>query len=80
MRLLIPGCLLVRITRCIQLADRTLEVSSLFRWYQEDFGGSERAVINHLMAYAEPELAMRLQTFDRLSADMFDWRLNDATP
>jgi hypothetical protein len=66
--------------RCIQLADRTLEVSSLFRWYQEDFGGSERAVINHLMAYAEPELAMRLQTFDRLSADMFDWRLNDATP
>jgi hypothetical protein len=66
--------------RCIQLVDRTLEVSSLFRWYQEDFGGSERAVINHLMAYAEPELAMQLQKFDRLSADMFDWRLNDAEP
>ena len=31
-----------------------LEVSSLFRWYQADFGGSERAIINHLMAYAEP--------------------------
>jgi hypothetical protein len=65
---------------CIRLVDRTLEVSSLFRWYQEDFGGSERAVINHLMAYAEPELAMQLQQFDRISADAFDWRLNDAAP
>jgi Protein of unknown function, DUF547 len=65
---------------CIRIADHTLEVSSLFRWYQEDFGGSERAVINHLMAYAEPELAMRLQKFDRITADTFDWHLNDAAP
>jgi len=62
---------------CIRLDDRTLEVSSLFRWYQEDFGGSERAVINHLMAYAEPQLAMRLQKFERITGDAFDWRLND---
>jgi hypothetical protein len=63
---------------CIRFGDQTLEVSSLFRWYQEDFGGSERAVINHLMAYAEPQLAMRLQKFERITADAFDWRLNDA--
>ena len=65
---------------CIRFEDQQLEVSSLFRWYQEDFGGSERAVINHLMAYAEPQLAMRLQKFDRISGDMFDWRLNDTAP
>jgi len=65
---------------CIRFADQKLEVSSLFRWYQDDFGGSERAVINHLMAYAEPQVAMRLQKFDRISGDMFDWRLNDAAP
>jgi len=65
---------------CIQFEDGALLVSSLFRWYQDDFGGSERAVINHLMAYAEPELAMRLQNFDRIGAETFDWRLNDATP
>ena len=66
--------------QCIRFEGQALEVSSLFRWYQKDFGGSERAVINHLMAYAEPQLAMRLQKFDRISAEMFDWRLNDATP
>jgi hypothetical protein len=66
--------------RCIRFPGQTLEVSSLFRWYQEDFGGSERAVINHLMAYAEPQLAMRLQNFERITGEMFDWRLNDAAP
>jgi len=64
--------------QCIRLGDQTLEVSSLFRWYQDDFGGSERAVINHLMAYAEPRLAMQLQQFDRITGEAFDWRLNDA--
>jgi hypothetical protein len=29
------------------------------------------------MAYAEPDLAMSLQGFDRLHGDRFDWRLND---
>ena len=66
--------------QCIRIEDRTLEVSSLFRWYQEDFGGSERELINHLMAYAEPQLAMRLQEFDRITGDAFDWRLNDTAP
>ncbi|MCC2665608.1 MAG: hypothetical protein K0S35_3530 [Geminicoccaceae bacterium] len=55
-------------------------MSSLYRWYQEDFGGSDRAVINHLMAYAEPDLAMTLQQFERIAGDHFAWRLNDATP
>jgi hypothetical protein len=35
-------------------------------------------VINHLMAYAAPDLAMRLQKFDHITAETFDWRLDDA--
>lgn len=65
--------------RCIQMVRDQLVVSSLFRWYQEDFGGSDRAVIRHLMAFAKPRLAMQLQQFDHISGDMFDWRLNDGT-
>ena len=65
---------------CIRAYEGALEVSSLFLWYQEDFGGSERAVINHLMAYAAPELAMRLQRFDHITGETFDWRLDDAAP
>ena len=66
--------------RCIRIEGDQLGLSSLYRWYREDFGPTDRDVINHLMAYAEPNLAMKLQGFDRISDDGFDWRLNDATP
>lgn len=65
--------------RCIRFDDRRLVVSSIFRWYRDDFGGSDRDVISHLMAYAEPELALTLQRFERVDADVFSWRLNDAS-
>ncbi|NJO37781.1 MAG: DUF547 domain-containing protein [Rhizobiales bacterium] len=64
--------------RCISIENGELYVSSLYRWNLAAFGGSERAVIHHLMAYAEPDLAMALQGFDHLHGDRFDWRLNDA--
>ncbi|MGH6943991.1 MAG: DUF547 domain-containing protein [Geminicoccaceae bacterium] len=66
--------------RCLRIDHDRLVVSSLFRWYRADFGGSDGAVIHHLLAYAEPGLAMRLQRFEEISDDSFDWRLNDATP
>jgi len=66
--------------RCIKTDGERLVVSSIYRWYLDDFGGSDLGVINHLMAYAEPGLAMDLQQFDRIAADDFEWRLNDATP
>lgn len=64
--------------RCIKIDEGELHVSSLYRWNLGSFGGSEEKVIQHLMAYAEPDLAMNLQEFDRLHGDHFDWRLNDA--
>jgi Protein of unknown function, DUF547 len=65
--------------RCVSVEDDELGLSSLYRWYREDFGGSDAAVIHHLMGLANPRLALSLQRFDRLGADGFDWRLNDAT-
>jgi hypothetical protein len=67
-------------SRCIRIEDDQLGLSSMFRWYRDDFGGTDRDVINHLMAYAEPGLAMKLQRFDQITDDGFDWRLNDAAP
>jgi hypothetical protein len=65
--------------RCIQMEGRQLLVSSLFRWYREDFGGSDRAVIHYLKGFAEPGLAMKLQQFDQIDGDFFDRRLDDST-
>jgi len=63
--------------RCIVIDGSELRVSSIYRWNIQDFGGSDRAIIQHLMAYAAPDLAMSLQKFDRIHGDGFDWRLND---
>lgn len=63
--------------RCIMIAGGKLRVSSLYRWNIRDFGGSDQGIIHHLMAYAEPALAMSLQKFDQIHGDNFDWRLND---
>jgi hypothetical protein len=65
-------------SRCIRIEGDQLGLSSMYRWYRDDFGGTDRDVINHLMAYAEPDLAMKLQRFDRIGDDGFDWTLNDA--
>lgn len=64
--------------RCIRIEGDRLALSSIYRWYRDDFGPTDRDVINHLMAYADPGIAIRLQRFERISDDGFDWRLNDA--
>jgi hypothetical protein len=63
--------------RGVAIEDGELVVSSLYRWHLDDFGGSERGILRHLMAFADPERAMRLQRFDGIHRDRYDWRLND---
>jgi hypothetical protein len=59
-------------------ADGALHVSSIYVWFKDDFGGDDAGVIRHLMAYADPDLAMRLQRVGEIGGDGYDWRLNDA--
>ena len=54
-----------------------LIVSSIYRWYRKDFGGSDAGVIEHLKRYAERELAAGLGALDRIDDDAYDWGLND---
>ena len=55
-----------------------LRVSSIYDWYQVDFGDSDAGVIAHLSRYAKPELAARLARYDgKLRYDYdYDWELN----
>ena len=66
--------------RGARVEDGKLHVSSLYEWYKTDFGGSDRAVIEHLTRYAAPGLAMDLSVVDKIADDAYDWRLNDAEP
>lgn len=52
-----------------------LQVSSIYDWYKADFGGTNEGVIEHLLQYANPELAAALAGFSRFGDD-YDWSLN----
>ena len=55
-----------------------LTASSIYDWYQEDFGGDEAGVIAHLRLYARPALEARLDSVIGVYDFDYDWTLNDA--
>ena len=55
----------------------TLQVSTIYKWFREDFGGSNDGVIDHLLEHAEPELAEKIQAKRRITKHEYDWSLND---
>ncbi|MEM8947825.1 MAG: DUF547 domain-containing protein [Pseudomonadota bacterium] len=65
--------------RAVQLRDGRVIVSSIYDWFQEDFGNSDQGVIAHLKAYAAPDLAMKLEGISDIYDHEYDWRLNDVT-
>ena len=65
--------------RGVRWADdgRSVVVSGVYDWYQEDFGGDEAGVLRHLARYAEADLAERLRAFRGDVDYSYDWALND---
>ncbi|MBI3453196.1 MAG: DUF547 domain-containing protein [Rhodospirillales bacterium] len=64
--------------RGAQFTGERLKVSSIYVWFQEDFGNNDAGVIAHLRRYAGPGLAARLAATGRIADDDYDWKLNDA--
>ncbi|MDH3444225.1 MAG: DUF547 domain-containing protein [Deltaproteobacteria bacterium] len=66
--------------RGVAMENGGLKVSSIFIWFQEDFGASAEGLIVHWNMYAEGALAGELRSYSgRLNHD-YDWRLNNAAP
>lgn len=55
----------------------TLVLSSIYKWFRNDFGGSEQGVLQHLIKYAEQPLAENLQRFKGSIKYDYDWSLNE---
>ena len=70
--------LYVNHTRGVRRDGDGLTVSSIYRWYQDDFGGTWAGVLAHLRQYAGPETQRLLAAFGTVANDSYDWRLNDA--
>ena len=62
--------------RAVRFEGDALVVSSIYRWYAEDFGSSDAAVIAHLARFARPPLAARLKASRRIARTTYDWSLN----
>ena len=53
-----------------------LKVSSIYSWFQDDFGGSSAGVIQHLRQFAKGDLARQLAEYNGGLDDDYDWDLN----
>ncbi len=57
--------------------DGTVTVSSIYSWFEDDFGGSKSGVFAHLRKYASADLAAKIK--DKTAFDhSYDWALNEA--
>lgn len=64
--------------RGARLVNGKLYVSSIYVWFQVDFGGTDAAVVEHLRHYAEGALAEALRAYSKRLRDSYDWSLNGA--
>jgi hypothetical protein len=77
-RLLTEGAVAyVNHPRGASIRNGRLRVSSIYDWFQDDFGGSVMGVLEHLRQYARGELAERLKDHDGRLEYSYDWELNE---
>ena len=62
--------------RGVRVGGDGLIVSSIYVWFQDDFGGSDAAVIDHLRKYAGPRLLESLKDRTTIDGHAYDWSLN----
>lgn len=63
--------------RGAEVDGRTLYLSSIYDWYEEDFDGNVDGVVDHLLQYAEPRRAADLRGHDGRVRYRYDWTLNE---
>ena len=51
-------------------------ISSIYDWYAEDFGDTEESIVEHLIEYAQGDLAAFLEGFEGAMEYDYDWSLN----
>ena len=63
--------------RGVTFSSDWLMVSSIYFWFQADFGDSEKGVIQHLKKYLSPENLKKLKTQGKNIIHRYDWNLNE---
>lgn len=64
--------------RGVKLDGGDIVVSKIYDWFAEDFGGSEKGVIAHLLKYATGARRQALESAGGIDGYAYDWSLNGA--
>lgn len=64
--------------RGIAVEDGQLVVSSIYSWFQDDFGGDDAGVLKHVRRYANDALKSKLEGITGIGDNRYDWTLNEA--
>lgn len=62
--------------RGLMLEKNKLELSSIFKWYQNDFGKDQQAMLKTLSKYMPKETALKLESFEGRIKYSYNWLLN----
>jgi len=54
----------------------TIKASSIYQWFQADFGGSVQGVLDHARKYANDSLKVKLEGRTTIDNYFYDWSLN----
>ncbi|MBA2711641.1 MAG: DUF547 domain-containing protein [Tatlockia sp.] len=66
--------------RGVQVIEGALIVSRIYDWFNEDFGGSEQDVINHIQQFATEPLQSQLKHVNKIDSYVYNWHLNRTIP
>ena len=64
-------------SRGVDLQAGKLQLSSIYDWYDTDFGATREEQLQHLAGFADEDLAQSLQEYSGRIRYDYDWRLND---
>jgi Protein of unknown function, DUF547 len=64
--------------RGVSIEGSEVTASSIYDWFQKDFGGDEAGVLKHLNSYAGSVLKPKLNGITAIGDFGYDWGLNDA--
>ncbi|MDP3299404.1 MAG: hypothetical protein Q8M38_04795, partial [Phenylobacterium sp.] len=63
--------------RAVQTTGKGVRLSSIYKWYREDFGEDDDAILRHLSQFAAPALRGVLDQRPAIAGYAYDWDLND---
>ena len=69
----------VNSARGFAVRGNAVKASSIYKWFAADFGGSEQAVLEHALKYADDPLKNKLKGIAVVKSYDYDWTLNETS-